>query len=72
MSAGCTNEMEKLEPSDSKITLYITLKNASTRKLRLRIWDYSLGGYLYILVRDGLTLQHKTYSLLQEEDNFFE
>ena len=51
-SGGCTNEMEKLERNDSKTTLYITLKSAATKKLRLRIWGYSLGEYLYILARD--------------------
>ena len=51
-SGGCTNEMEKLERNDSKTTLYITLKSTATKKLRLRIWGYSLGEYLYILARD--------------------
>lgn len=43
MNAGYTSEMEKLEQTDSNITLYITLKSATTKKLRLRIWGYSLG-----------------------------
>ena len=36
-SEGYTNQMEKLEQNDSKITLFITLKSAATKKRRLRI-----------------------------------
>ena len=64
--------MEKLERNDSKITLYIALKNAATKKLRLRIWGSYLGEYLYVLARDVLTLRHKTYSITQEDDDFLE
>ena len=49
VNAGYTNEMEKLERNDSKISLYSNLKNDATKKLRLRIWGYALGEYLYIL-----------------------
>ena len=71
-SAGYTNEMEKLERNNSKITLYITLKSAAMKKLGLKIWGYSLGEYLYVLARNGLTLRHKTYSITQEDNNFLE
>ena len=42
VSAGYTNVIEKLERNNSKITLYITVTSAATKKLRLRIWGYSL------------------------------
>ena len=71
-SSGYTEEAEKLERNDSKINLGILLKTAATKKLRLRIWAYSLGEYLYVLSRQGLTLRHKTYSILQEDDDFLE
>ena len=71
-STGYTNKMEKLEWNYSKISLYINLKNAATKKIRLRIWGYALGEYLYILGRDGLTLHHKTYSISQGEGDFLE
>ena len=45
-SAGYTTEMVKLERGDSKINLFIQLKKAATKKIRLRIWTYSLGEYL--------------------------
>ena len=64
--------MEKLQRNDSKITLYITLKSVATKRLRLRIWGYSLGEYLYVLASDGLTLRRKTYSIIQEDDGFLE
>ena len=64
--------MEKLERDDSKIDLFIQLKKTATKKLRLRIWAYSFGEYLYVLSRQGLTLRHKTYSIVQEKDNFLE
>ena len=64
-SSGYTEEAEKLERNDSEINLTILLKKAATKKLRLRIWTYSLGEYLYVLSRQGLTLRHKIYSISQ-------
>ena len=62
-SSGYMGEAEKLERNDSEVNLAILLKKAATKKLRLRIWAYSLGEYLYVLSRQGLTLRHKTYSI---------
>ena len=64
--------MKKLERNDSKINLSIQLKTVTTKKIRLRIWAYSLGEYLYVLSRQGITLRHKTYSIVQEDDEFLE
>ena len=64
--------MKKLERNDSKINLSIQLKTVTTKKIRLRIWAYSLGEYLYVLSRQGITLHHKTYSIVQEDDEFLE
>ena len=69
-SYSYTKELEKLERNDSKPTLKTELKNAATKKYRLRDWGYSLGEYLYILVKDRLTLQHKTYSITSENNDF--
>ena len=44
-------EAEKLERYDSKINLHILLKRAATKKLRIRIWSYSLLEYLYVLTK---------------------
>ena len=41
-------DAEKGERNDSKITLHVLLKQAAMKKLKLRVWAYSLGKYLYI------------------------
>ena len=71
-STGYTSEAEKLERNDSKINLFIQLKDSAAHKLRLRVWAYSLGEYLHVLSRQGLTLKRKTYSITQEDDDFLE
>ena len=71
-SAGCTSEEEKSERNSSKIDLSTQLKNTVTKKLGLRVWAYSLGEYLYVLSRQGLTLNHKTYKIAAECDDFLE
>ena len=71
-SSGYTNEEEKLERNDSKITLSILLKAAATKKLRLRVWAYSIAEYLYILSRTGLTLRHTMYTINQDAKDLLE
>ena len=71
-NSGYTNEAEKLERSDSKINLHILLKAAATKKLRLRVWATSIGEYVYILARSGLTLQYRTYAINQEDVDLLE
>ena len=65
-------EAEKLERNDSKINLHILLKSAATKKLRVRIWAYSLSEYLYVLTKSGLTLKHRTYAINQSDDDCLE
>ena len=69
-SSGYMEEAKTLERNDSKINLAVLLTKAATKRLRLRIWAYSLGEYLHVLSRQGLTLRHKTYSILQEMTTF--
>ena len=71
-SSGYVKEAEKLERNNSKINLHITLKNAATKKLRLRVWAHSLGEYLYILTKDWLTLRHRTYAINQSDEDLLE
>ena len=49
----------------------IVLENATPKKPSLRIWAHSVGEYLYILRRSGLTVRHKTYSISQQDEDFF-
>lgn len=53
-SSGYVKEAKKLEQNDSKINLHIMLKEAATKKLRLRFWAHSLGEYLYFLGKNLL------------------
>ena len=69
-SYGYAKQLEKLERNNSKLNLKIELKNAATKKCRLRIWGCCMGEYLYILVKDGLTLQHKTYSIASLDNDY--
>ena len=71
-SSGYTKEAERLERSNSKINLHIQLKAAATKKLRFRVWAHSLGEYLYIFSKDGLTLRHRTYAINQSEEDLLE
>ena len=48
------------------------LKKAATKKFRLKIWAYSLGEYLYILTKIGLTLKHRTDNINQSDNDFLE
>ena len=41
-------EAENLERNDSKINLHILFTSAATKKLRVRIWAYSISEYLYV------------------------
>ena len=71
-SSGYVREAEKLERNDSKVNLRITLKEAATFNLRVRIWAYSLSEYLYVLSKSGLTLKHRTSAINQSDDDFLE
>ena len=71
-SSGYVKEAEKLERNDSKITLHLMLKRAAMKKLRLRVWAHSLGEYLYILTKNGLTLRHRTYAINQTDEDLLE
>ena len=56
--SGYVKEAEKRESNDSKVLLHILLKEAATKKIKIKVWSYSLGEYLYILSKKGFTLRH--------------
>ena len=62
-SSGYTKQAEKLERNGSKINLHTQLKAAAAKELRFRVWAHSLGEYLYILTKNGLTLRYRTYAI---------
>ena len=57
-----THELEKLSRNDSKMRITIELKNALAKKMRLRVWGYSNGEYLYMQKEGSLILKYKTYT----------
>ena len=71
-SSGYVREAENLERNDSKINLQIALKDAADFNLRVRICAYSLSEYLYVILKSGLTLKHKTYTINQSDEDFLE
>ena len=54
---GYTGKLENLQFSNCKIALKINLKAALTKKMRLHVWGYSQGKFLYLLTEFGLTMK---------------
>ena len=71
-SSGYLKEAEKLERNDLKIYFHILLKEAATKKLKLKVWAHSLGEYLHILSKNRRTLRHRTYAINQTDDDLLE
>ena len=71
-SSGYVKEAEKLERNGSKINLQITLRDTADFNLTVRIWAYSLSEYLYVLSKSGLTLEHRTYTINQSNEDLLE
>ena len=63
-----TSNLEKLKCNDSNVVLRVNVKTTVTKKMRLRVWGYSPGEYLYLLTEFGLTMKYKTYSIVNKED----
>ena len=59
--------MEKPTRNNSKMVAKLELQNALTKKRRLRVWGYTDGEYLYMLLDSGLTLKYKTYSINSQD-----
>ena len=62
-SNGYTKELEKPKRNDSKITIIIKTKESLAKKMRLRVWGYADGEYIYLLNDGSLTLKYKTCTL---------
>ena len=65
---GYTFELEKIVRNDSSITLTITLRNAATKKMRLRVVGYYQGEYLYSITNLGLLLSYKDYGIVAQNE----
>ena len=62
-SNGYTKELEKPKRNDSKMPITIETKESLAKKMRLRVWGYANGEYIYLLNDCLLTLKYKTYTL---------
>ena len=62
-SLGYTNKMERPNRNDSKLKLTIETKIPLMKKIRLRVWGYTNGEYLYMLLDGSLMLKYKTFTI---------
>ena len=69
-SLGYTDEIEKPSRNDSKLNVTIELRNPLVKETRLRVWGYTNGEYLYMLIDGSLTLKYKTYTIKSLDDAF--
>ena len=71
-TSGYVKEAKKLEKMIQKLLFTFYWNRQQRKKLRLRVWAYSLGEYLYTLTTNGLTLRHRTYTINQTDDDLLE
>ena len=55
-----------------KVIFPSNLKLLQQKKLRLRVWAYSIGEYFYILSRNGLTFRQRTYVINVDDEDLLE
>ena len=55
---GYTGELQRLRGNNSEPILKINLKPVLTKKMKLRLWGYSQGEYLYLITKYRLTIKH--------------
>ena len=67
-SKGYNNELESFTRDHSKLTLTVTLKDAATKNMRLRVTGYSQGKYYYVLSLQGSIIQYKNYGITKGEN----
>ena len=60
---GYTDELEKINRDDSGVVLNISLKDATAKKLRLRITGFSQAEYWYLLSNKGYIMSYKNYNI---------
>ena len=63
-----TSELEKVVRNDSSLTMNITLKAAATKKMRLRVFGYYQGEYMYSMTNLGLLLSYKDYGIVAQNE----
>ena len=66
-SKGNSDELEKITSNDSGLVVYIKLKKAAVKKLRLRIVGYSQGEYWYTYTTNGYIMAYKNYNISKSD-----
>lgn len=59
--------MEKLTRDGRGLTLAVALKDAATKKMRLKVTGYSQGEYYYVLPKRGLLMQYENYGISKDK-----
>ena len=54
----------------SKLNITIELRNPFAKKMRLRVWGYTNGEYLYMMTDGSLTFKYKPYTIMSLDDAF--
>ena len=67
-SLGYTDQTDKPSRNDSKLNVTIELRNPRAKKMRLSVWGYTNGEYLYMLTDGSLTLKYKTSKIKSLDD----
>ena len=67
-SKGHTDEIEKLNRDDSGIAVTIILKEATNKKLRLRVTGSSQAEYRYLLSNKGYIMSYKNYNISKADE----
>ena len=68
ISKGYTDEQENLTRDHSRHALTVMLKDATTKKMRLRMTGYSQGEYYYAMLQCGLIMQYKNYGITKDKN----
>ena len=66
-SKGNSDELEKITRNDSGLVIYIKLKAAASKKLRLQIVGYSQGEYWYAYTSKGYIMTYKNYNIAKAD-----
>ena len=67
-SKGYTDELEKRTRSDGGVNLFLKLKSAVTKKMRLRITAHSQSEYWHANTNKGYIMTYKDYSIAKQDD----
>ena len=68
-SKGYTDELEKLNRDDSGLAVTTVLKEAASKKLRLRITGFQQAEYWYLLSNKGYIMSYKNYNISKADES---